>query len=126
MKPHVGLPSGFSAARLMIRRSRLDTAINVPAALTFPKGFTLTIRAEHLRGIRTMIKILVGVTFGLLGAAMTSGCVVRSEPALVVREPVVVRPSPVVVYEPAVVVPVYKYKYKHRGWGEDDQGENEQ
>jgi len=64
-----------------------------------------------------MNKILVGVTFGLLGAALTSGCVVRTEPAVVVRPApaVVVRPDPVVVYQPAVVVPAYKYKYKSRG-----------
>jgi len=76
-----------------------------------------------------MIKTLVAVTFGLFSAAITTGCVVRSEPAIVVREPVVVRRAPVVVYEPAVVlVPAYKYKYKHKrgGWGEDDQGEDEQ
>ncbi len=74
-----------------------------------------------------MIKTLVAVTFGLFGAAITTGCVVRSEPAIVVREPVVVRPSPVVVYQPAlVVIPAYKHKYKGGGWGEDDQGENEQ
>jgi hypothetical protein len=77
-----------------------------------------------------MMKVLVGVTFGLLGAAITSGCVVRSEPVVVrPASTVVVRPAPVVVYQPAVVVPAYKYKYKHKhkhkGWG-DDQGENEQ
>jgi len=71
-----------------------------------------------------MIKILVGVTLGLL-AAITSGCVVRSEPVVVrpapmvvVRPaPVIVQPDPVVVYQPAVVVPTYKYKYKSKGNG---------
>ncbi len=85
-----------------------------------------------------MIKILVGVAFGLLGAAVTSGCAVHSEPVVVVREPVVVRPAPkvvvrpapVVVYQPIVVVED-KHKHKHRhkhGHGHywDDQGENEQ
>ena len=66
-----------------------------------------------------MIKILVAVTFGLLGAAITSGCVVRTEPAVVVRPaPTVVyaRPAPTVVYtEPVVVVPAYKYKHKNKG-----------
>ena len=64
-----------------------------------------------------MIKILAGVTFGLVVAAMTSGCTVRTEPAVVVVEP-----RPVVVYQPAV-----KYLPKHkRKKHEDDQGENEQ
>ena len=57
-----------------------------------------------------MIKILVGVTFGLLSAAITSGCVVRSEPAVIVREPVVVRPAPVIVYQPAVVIQEYQLR----------------
>ena len=67
-----------------------------------------------------MIKTLVAVTFGLLGAAIISGCVVRSEPAVVVRPApaVVVRPAPAVVYaEPVMVVPEYKYKYKQKGRG---------
>jgi len=64
-----------------------------------------------------MIKIAVGVTFGLLAATMASGCVVRGEPVVIVREPVIVQPA-------VVVVPTYKYK--RRGSDENDQGENEQ
>ena len=73
-----------------------------------------------------MIKMLVGVTL-CIGAAITSGCVVRSEPVVMRPAPtVVVQPAPVVVYQPAVVVPVYKYKHKRKHGDEDDQGENEQ
>ena len=88
-----------------------------------------------------MIKVLVGVSLCLLGAAMTSGCEVHSEPAVVVRPakvvvrpapvvvvqpaPVVVRSAPVVVYQPVLVEPKYKYKHKHKRHYEGDQGEDE-
>jgi hypothetical protein len=68
-----------------------------------------------------MSKILAGVTFGLVAAAMTSGCTVRTQPAVVVVEP-----APVVVYQP-VYQPAGKYLRKHkRHKHEDDQGEDEQ
>jgi hypothetical protein len=69
------------------------------------------------------MKIVVGATL-CIAAAITSGCVVRSEPVVVRPAPtIVVQPAPVVVYQP---VPVYKYKHKRKHGDEDDQGENEQ
>jgi hypothetical protein len=70
------------------------------------------------------MKRVVGVTLCILGAAVISGCTVRSEPIVVRPVPtVVVQPAPVIVYQP---VPVYKYKHKRKHGDEDDQGENEQ
>jgi len=63
-----------------------------------------------------MIKILVGVSFGFVAAVMTTGCTIRTEPAVVVLEP-----APVVVYQPTG-----RHLPKHKRQNEDDQGENEQ